>query len=52
MGAPNIGRSLYCASPFKSLPVVMLYGVPAEKIIRGLMLIVCGRDTLPNTKNL
>ena len=30
----------------------MLYGVPAEKIIKGLTLIACGKDRFPKKKNL
>ena len=48
---PN-GLSLVTVSPLLSKPVVMLYGVPAEKIISGLTLIACGKDRVPYRKNL
>ena len=50
LAGPNAGLEFGWPERF-TVPVVMLYGVPAEKITIGLTEIVCGRFRLPNRKS-
>lgn len=47
LGGPNAGLVFDWPERFGG-PVVMLYGVPAEKIMIGLSDIACGRFSVPN----
>ena len=48
--APNAGLELNWPE-LLTVPVVMLYGVPAEKMTIGLTVIAWGRFRPPNRKN-
>ena len=53
--APGVSADTSCGREFGwpdwfTVPVVMLYGVPAERIMIGLTVIVCGKFKLPNRK--
>jgi hypothetical protein len=41
----------FCWPDRFTLPVVMLYGVPADRITIGLSDIACGRFSVPNRKS-
>src|SRR6202035_1922003 len=49
-GEPYAGLELACPERF-TVPVVMLYGVPAERIRIGLTVIACFRFSDPNRKS-
>ena len=50
LAGPNAGREFGWPERF-TLPVVMLYGVPADRMTIGLTVIVCGRFKVPNRKS-
>jgi hypothetical protein len=50
LAGPNAGLEFGWPERF-TVPVVMLYGVPADRMTIGLTVIVCGRFKVPNRKS-